>query len=72
MAERAPWLHLSSEHEGACVDSDDCLDALICAIVARATERGLTEKPPSELRDEAEREGWIQLPRADVPLEELL
>ncbi len=72
MVERAPWLHLSSEHERACIDSDDCLDALVCAIVARAAERGLTEKPPPELKDEAEREGWIHLPEATVPLERLL
>jgi hypothetical protein len=72
LSERAPWLRLSPSDQEACIASDDCLDALICALVARAAERGLTEDPPSELRDEAEREGWIHLPHAGLALEALL
>lgn len=72
LRERAPWLHLTSEQERACIDSDDCLDALVCALVARAAERDLTDKPPPRLRHEAEREGWIHLPNSGLPLEALL
>ena len=43
--------------------TDHALDALLCAIVARAAALGLTERPPAEL-DAAivAREGWIHLP----------
>jgi predicted RNase H-like nuclease len=43
---------------------DDYLDALICALVARAAERKRTYRP--ETAHEAQRaavEGWIHLPR---------
>ena len=72
LAERAPWLELSPAHRQACIGSDDCLDALICALVARAAERGLTDEPPAELGDEARREGWIHLPAGDFGFETLL
>ncbi len=65
LADRAPWLQLSPEHHQACIESDDCLDALICALVARAVERGLTVEPPVEAADEARSEGWIHLPAED-------
>jgi len=46
-----------------CEESDDCLDALLSALVARAVETGATLTPPS---DETHRlalsEGWIHLP----------
>jgi hypothetical protein len=43
---------------------DDYLDALICALVARAAERGRTYRPEGPLEAErAEVEGWIHLPR---------
>jgi Protein of unknown function (DUF429) len=58
----APWLELTSAHRRACGDWDDCLDALVCALVARAVERGLTAAPPAELADEARSEGWIHVP----------
>jgi hypothetical protein len=60
----APWLELRPEHASACVASDDCLDALVCALVARAAERGLTDRPPQLLEAEARAEGWIHLPQA--------
>lgn len=50
---------------------DDYLDALVCALVARATELGLTYWPESEAEiDRAPLEGWIHVPSA--PLFELL
>jgi hypothetical protein len=43
---------------------DDYLDALICALVARAAERRRTYRPESPLEVErAEVEGWIHLPQ---------
>jgi len=58
----APWLRLSQQQRDACVSSDDCLDALICALVARAAAVGVTTPPTEEQQAEAESEGWIHLP----------
>lgn len=68
----APWLQLSSAHQQACIESDDCLDALVCALVARAAERGLTVGPPADLKDEAQSEGWIHLPAPNFAFGSLL
>jgi hypothetical protein len=65
LAQTAPWLEVSAEQRLACVNSDDCLDAVICALVARAVERGLTVAPPDEVAEEARLEGWIHLPTRD-------
>jgi hypothetical protein len=41
----------------------NCLDALVCSLVARAAALGLTQPPePGEEADRATREGWIHLP----------
>ncbi|HEX2358683.1 MAG TPA: DUF429 domain-containing protein [Solirubrobacterales bacterium] len=41
----------------------NCLDAIVCALVARAAGLGLTYPPaPGEQADRAVREGWIHLP----------
>jgi hypothetical protein len=42
---------------------DDYLDALICALVARAAELGLTQLPDDNQWDIAQIEGWIHLPK---------
>jgi hypothetical protein len=48
-------------------DEDDYLDALICALVARAAELGLTYEPKPGVESElAEVEGWIHLPDAKL------
>jgi predicted nuclease with RNAse H fold len=47
-------------HVAACVASDDCLDALVCALVARAAALGGTH-PPEDV-PLARAEGWIHLP----------
>jgi hypothetical protein len=50
-----------------CVDSDDCLDALVCALLARAVDRKLTIAPEDgEQRRLARVEGWIHLPAASL------
>ena len=63
LEERAPWLAWEPGAREACVESDDALDAVLCALVARAAALGLTEPPPPEHRDLARVEGWIHLPR---------
>lgn len=49
--------------EGACRSCDDIFDAVMCALVARATTvyRG-TAQIPSALVQRARREGWIHVP----------
>ena len=51
------------EFEDICRDSDDAFDAVICALVAKATltYRGTTPVPPA-LISRARREGWIAVP----------
>jgi hypothetical protein len=57
-----PDLHLPAEQDALCRASDDALDAVVCALIARAAALGLTDAPPPELRALAEREGWIAVP----------
>ena len=53
-----------------CSDEDDFLDALVCALVARAAELNLTLLPPNRKSAQlARREGWIHHP--DSPLGDL-
>ncbi|HEY7121871.1 MAG TPA: DUF429 domain-containing protein [Solirubrobacterales bacterium] len=43
-------------------------DAIVCSLVARAANLGLTEPPePGEEADRATREGWIHLPTNPLP-----
>jgi predicted nuclease with RNAse H fold len=39
---QAPWLGWEPGAREACVSSDDALDAVLCALVARAAALGLT------------------------------
>jgi len=55
---------LSAEQVEACLASDDNLDAVVCALIARAAALGETVPPPPELERLAAVEGWIHLPRA--------
>jgi len=50
------------EAKAAFIENDHCLDALICALVARAATVGLTEAPPTQDLETILREGWIELP----------
>lgn len=57
---------IAQTFQDACVASDDCLDALLCALVARAAERRRTVSPKTdEQRRLARIEGWIHLPEPD-------
>jgi hypothetical protein len=58
----ADWLLIPDEVIGLCRASDDQLDALLCALIARTAERGLCASSPSEHSGQAAREGWIMLP----------
>ncbi len=61
---KAPWLILPEAVPKLFAKNDHAFDAVICALVARATALGLTERPgPDELAI-AQREGWIALPCA--------
>lgn len=55
----APWLELG-HHVEVVRASDHALDAVLCALVARARQRGLTELAADV--DLARREGWIHVP----------
>lgn len=62
----AQGLALGAEQRATCAASDDALDALLCAIAARAAAVGLTEPPGDDVRVLADREGWIHLPADGV------
>ena len=51
-----------SGYDAVCRQSDDALDAVVCALVARAVHLGLTAGPPDHLSIRAATEGWIHLP----------
>lgn len=58
-------LSLTPDDTARCIDSDDELDAVICALVARAVDLGRSEPIPKSLQDRAAKEGWLHLPRRD-------
>jgi predicted nuclease with RNAse H fold len=60
---QAPWLCWAPGARDACLSSDDALDAVLAALIARAAALGLTVQPEAEDLDLARREGWIHLPR---------
>ncbi len=60
------WLDLGAAAQRLCGASDDALDALVAALVARAAALGLCEPPPPEHVERAAREGWVALPAADA------
>jgi predicted nuclease with RNAse H fold len=62
LLDRAPWLTMDDcrrDLEG----SDDLVDSLVAALVARAHQSGNCEEIPEEHLDDARREGWIAVPR---------
>jgi predicted nuclease with RNAse H fold len=65
LRQRCDWLHMGPAHWAACQKSHDLLDALICALVARAARIGAVTPPTADQARAAEREGWITLPTAD-------
>ena len=65
LRQQCDWLHLTPTHWAACQDSHDLLDALICALVARAADIGAVASPTADQAGAAAREGWITLPTLD-------
>ena len=57
------WLTLSEEDWARCTASDDMLDALVAALVARAAATGHCEPIPTGDHELAKEEGWIALPQ---------
>lgn len=62
LRERAPWLCVDELAEAQLARSEDCFDALIASLVARARMLNLCLPIPAQDQDAAEREGWIALP----------
>jgi predicted nuclease with RNAse H fold len=50
------------EVRAQCAASDHAFDAFVSALVARAVERGKTDRPRKRQRELARREGWIHVP----------
>jgi predicted nuclease with RNAse H fold len=65
LQQRCRWLQLTPAGWAACQESHDLLDALICALVARAARVGAVTAPAAGQSGAAEREGWITLPTAE-------
>lgn len=65
---REGWLNLELTQGAreALVASDHALDAFISALVARAAAQKHTTLPRPEQRSQAEREGWIHVPRPEA------
>lgn len=62
LRQRCRWLQLTDAEWGACQDSHDRLDALVCALLARAVTAGAVTPPAPEQMSAAAAEGWIQVP----------
>lgn len=65
LAAAAPWLSWGRRQD-LCRDSDDALDAVVCALVARAAALGLVERPAPGQQALARVEGWIVLPASPL------
>ena len=59
------WLTLPDATCQTCEDSDNVLDAVIAALVARVAATGRCEPIPDDFRARVRREGWVVLPSAD-------
>jgi hypothetical protein len=59
---KAPWLRWADGAREACLESDDPLDAVLAALIARAAAVGLAKPPPAADLDLARQECWIHLP----------
>lgn len=58
-----PWLDWPADAQQACEKSDDALDAVVAALIARAAATNQIEPIPQKHMAAAKREGWIALPR---------
>lgn len=67
---KATWLRFAQNGKARCAASEHNIDALVCALVARAASQGTTWLPGAVgLKPAAQRvvdkEGWIHLPKRD-------
>jgi hypothetical protein len=62
---RLPWLQWAPGGWEAYIQSDDALDAVLAALVARAAALGFTILPSDADIGLARTEGWIHLPNSD-------
>jgi predicted nuclease with RNAse H fold len=58
----ARWLQIDQQQFESCCANDNVFDAVIAALVARASQVGHTEPIPESQREAARREGWIVIP----------
>jgi hypothetical protein len=58
----APWLQWREGKRAVCLKNEHTSDALLAALVARASELDLTIRPENGHLDLARREGWMHLP----------
>lgn len=56
-----PWLDWGAQ-EVLCLSTDDALDAVLCAVIAGLSLRGLCDPIPESAVETARSEGWIALP----------
>jgi len=64
-----PQLRIDADQLALCHGSDDALDAIVCAMIARAAAIGRVTTPDAEQARVAKTEGWIVVPNG--PLGEL-
>lgn len=70
LVDQMPWLDLAGFEE-VLVATDDALDALLCAVIARWQIAGWcwpVPRSPEEGAEAAAREGWMSIPRSDIGL----
>lgn len=65
----APWLAVTPGQRALMETSDDAVDAVVAALIARAHALRATHPVPPAAHDRARREGWIALP--STPLDGL-
>jgi hypothetical protein len=58
----ADWLRMGAREVELCLTSDDAFDAVIAALVARASAMSLVDSIPEEDQAAVRREGWIAIP----------
>ena len=56
-------LKIADGYADLCRRNDDALDALVCALIARAAALGLTWEPIEQQLRTARDEGWIHVPK---------
>jgi hypothetical protein len=61
LGDAAPWLDVGAV-ESPCTESDDVLDALLCALIALASRFQATSAPGESDLADALAEGWIHVP----------